>query len=114
MILDDGVLTVCVLKNVAPKGAMPREILLPVSSHYYGERTVGFARQYAAKGVSEQVDKLVRIWQNRQIRIGMYILEVDTGEQYRVDNVQHLDDEDGLRVTHLTLKRLDDLYDVDK
>ena len=33
--------------------------------------------------------------------------------QYRIDNVQHLMNDDGLKVTDLTLSRLDDLYEVD-
>ena len=41
----------------------------------------------------------------------MYAL-LDTGEQYRIDNVQHLLDDDGLRVTDLTLRRVEQLYDV--
>ena len=32
--------------------------------------------------------------------------------QYRIDNVQQLLDDDGLRVTDLTLRRLDSNYDV--
>lgn len=111
MLLDSGVLTLCSLKNSAPKGAMPDEHLVPGNVHLYGERTVGYGRQYAAKGVYEQVDMLVQIWQDRSARIGMYAL-MDTGEQYRIDNVQHLTDEDGLQVSYLTLRRLDDLYDV--
>ena len=92
---------------------MPQEKLIPRSVHYYGERTVGYGRQYAAKGVQEQVDMLVRIWQDRGVRIGMYIL-LETEEQFRIDNVQHLLDEDGLRVTDITLQRVDDLYDVEQ
>lgn len=90
---------------------MCAEVLVKDNVHYYGERTVGYGRQYAAKGVSEQVDLLVEIWQDRSARIGMYAL-LDTGEQYRIDNVQHKLNEDGLRVTWLTLRRLDDLYDI--
>lgn len=110
MLFDDGILQICTLKNKAESGEMPKEALVPGKEHFYGERTVGYGRQYAAKGVNEQVDMLVRIWQDRSIRIGMYVL-VD-GDQYRIDNVQHLYDDDGLRVTDLTLQRLEELYDV--
>lgn len=113
MLLDSGILYVCSLKNLAPKGAMPQEKLVLSSRHYYGERTVGYGRQYAAKGVDERVDMLVRIWQDRSVRIGMYIL-LDTEEQFRIQNVQNLLDEDGLRVTDITLQRVDDLYDVER
>lgn len=111
MLLDSGVLTLCTLQNTAALGAMPVERLVPQGSHWFGERTVGYGRQYAAKGVNEQVDLLARIWQDRTARIGMYAL-LDSGEQYRIDNVQQLWDDDGLRVTDLTLHRLETLYDV--
>lgn len=111
MLLDAGTLTLCELRNTAPAGAMPQQQLVPLSVHYYGERTIGYGRQYAAMGVNEQIDLLARIWQDRTARIGMYAM-LDSGEQYRIDNVQNLLDEDGIRVTDLTLMRMDKLYDV--
>ena len=113
MLHDSGRLTICTLKNVAAKGELPDEQLVPGNVYLYGERTVGYGRQYAAKGVSEQIDMLVEIWQDRSIRIGMYAL-LDANDQYRIDNVQHLYDEDGLQVTYLTLRRLDNLYNVSR
>lgn len=111
MLHDSGVLTFCTLSNMALKGAMPREALRYHSEQFYGEKTIGYGRQYAAKGVSEQVDLLAEIWQDRSIRIGMYAVD-DTGAQYRIDNVQHTADSDGLLVTVVTLRRLDELYDL--
>lgn len=109
MLHDSGSLTFCTLRNTAPRGAMPREQLVPASEQYYGERTIGFGRQYAAKGVSEQVDLLAEVWQDRSIRIGMYAVD-DLGDQYRIDNVQHTTDDDGILISLVTLRRLDDLY----
>lgn len=111
MLLDSGIVTICKLKNVADPGKMPEEVLSPFAEHYYGERVVGYGRQYAAKGVSEQVDMLIRIWEDRSVRIGMYAV-IDGEGQLRIDNVQHLTDDDGLRVTDLSLSRLEELYDV--
>lgn len=108
---DDGVLTTCTLENTAQPGSMPVQKLVPVTTHFYGERTVGYNRQYAAMGVNEQIDLLVRVWRDSSIRIGMYVVMED-GNQYRIDNVQHLYDDDNLKVTDLTLRRLDELYDV--
>ena len=110
MLLDSGELTLCTAKDIAEPGARPVYKLIPGNVHLYGERTIGYGRQYAAMGVNEQVDLLARIWQDRSARIGMYALI--NGEQYRIDNVQHLTDEEGLKVTDLTLQRLDDLYDI--
>lgn len=111
MLLDAGTLTLCTLQNTAPAGAMPAEILVPGETSFYGERTVGYNRQYAAMGVNEQIDMIARIWQNRAARAGMYAL-LDNGEQYRITFAQQLLDDDGLRVTDLTLERVDKLYDV--
>lgn len=111
MTLDSGILTVCKLKNTAAAGQMPVMQLAQQSTHYYGERTVGYNRQYAAMGVNQQIDMLVRIWQDRAVKIGMYAV-LEDGSQYRIDNVQHLLDSDGLEVTDLTLGALEEFYDV--
>ena len=112
MILDDGMVEICQVSQIATPGRMPAYVISHRGeAQFYGERTVGYGRQYAAMGVSQQVDKLIRIWQDRSIRIGMVAI-LDECEQYRIDNIQHLDDENGLGVTHLTLRRLDRLYDI--
>ena len=52
----------------------------------------------------------VRIWQDRTVRIGMRaVIEV---EQYRIQNVQHLYDKAGLKVTDLTLQRMEEFYEL--
>lgn len=111
----DGVLAGCNLINDASPGAMPVERLDPVFVTNYESRTVGYGRQYAAMGVNEQVDLLARIWYEPKARIGMYAIISQSQEagQYRIGNVQHIINDDGLKVTDLTLSRLDDLYDVD-
>ena len=97
MLFDDGTVIICKLENKASAGNMPDEHLVPFAQHDYGERTVGYGRQYAAKGVNEQVDMLIRFWQDRSVRIGMYAV---------------IGGDHGLKVTDLTLRRLEDLYDV--
>lgn len=124
--MDDGILIVCTLTDVADPGDMPCENLIPLKDSnndpitwYFESRNVGYNRQYEAKGVSERVDMLVRTWRNPNARIGMYVVLQDYegqenagGDQYRIDNIQHLTDNDGLKVTDYTLYRLDDLYEV--
>lgn len=112
MTYDAGVVTLCELKDAnETAGGMPAMLLIPVERQFYGERTVGYRRQYAAFGANQQVDMLIRTWRSAEAQIGMYAV-LESGEQYRIDNVQHLLDEDGLKVTDLTLRRLDKLYDV--
>lgn len=122
---DAGIATICNLTNTAGSGDMPSNVLAPLTdedghilTYGFEERTVGYNRQYQAKGVMERVDMLIRIWRC-PAKIGMYVVlqdydgqENEDGDQYRIDNVQHLLDPDGLKVTDLTLYRMDDLYEV--
>lgn len=124
--MNDGLVVLCNLKNLAEPGDMPHETLVPLIEDdeamgwSFEDRVIGYNRQYVAKGVSERVDMLIRIWR-APARIGMYAVLTDyedqenpEGDQYRIDNVQHLLNEDGLKVTDLTLYRLEDLYDISR
>ena len=112
MLLDSGLLTICELVNIAGPGNKPLQKLNPLAQQWYGERTIGYNRQYAAKSVNEQVDMLVRIWaEDIRPSIGHYVI-VDDDMQYRVDNVTLTADEDGLTVYDMTLARLENHYDV--
>lgn len=107
----DGILKLYRLEDVSEQGLMPKQKLVEYDTAYYGERVVGFSRQYAAMAVHQQIDKLVRIWQLDEARINDYAIMED-GKQYRIDNVQHLRDADNLKVTDLTLSRLEKNYEV--
>lgn len=111
---DAGTITVCNLENIADPGRMPVQKLVSVTSAYFGERTVGYNRYYAAAGVNQEIDLLVRIWRCPAVKIGMYaVLTMSENDgQYRITNVQHLLDDDGLKVTDITLVRLEEFYDV--
>jgi len=65
----------------------------------------------AINRLNERVDLLARVWQSRAARAGMFAV-LEDGAQYRVALAQQLWDDDGLRVTDLTLERIDALYDV--
>lgn len=115
MLLDSGVLFVCTLTNTAAPGSMPVERLTPVGKFWYGERTVGYNRLYAARGADEEVDMLVRVAHTRAARAGMYAV-LGNGEQYRISAVQQIVDNgtggNGLRYTDLTLRRLEENYEL--
>lgn len=109
--LFEGKVKIYSLQNVAAQARMPVEMLVEKSEAYYGERVVGFSRQYAAMGVDQRVDKLIRIWRDETVSVRDYAI-LDDGHQYRIDNVQHLLDEDGLKVTDLSLYRMDQNYSL--
>lgn len=109
MLLDDGIVTIYELTNVAAPGEMPREILRPLNSFYFGRRTIGYNRLYTAHGVNKRIDLLIRIWR-ADVTAGQYA--IINGVQYRVDAVQQLTDETGLAVTDLTLEKVGAFYDI--
>lgn len=112
---DAGHIAVCSLENrQTTKGGMPREVLVPVTQADFEERRLGVTRAYLAQGVNAQIDLIARVWRDTSIKIGMYavVQESDYDGQYRIDLVQHELDEDGLKVTDLTLSRINDFYDV--
>lgn len=116
--MDAGMVTLCTLENIAEDGDMPAEKLVKGSEWQFEERIVGYGRQYEARSVNMRVDMLIRTWRC-PARIGMYALltdyegqENEAGDQYRIDNVQQLTNDDGLKVTDLTLYRVDKLYEV--
>lgn len=111
MLHDAGVLTLYNLVERTNYGAMPCRSLVEQSRHYYGEYTIGYNRQYLAKGANEQIDLIAEIDCNRAARIGQFATDRN-GDQYRVDNVQHTTGDDGLAVTLLTLQRLGECYDI--
>ena len=109
---DDGIVYLAQLTNTADAGLKPEYSLTMISRSWYEERSVGFRRQYAAKGVNEQVDMLIRINYTQAARIGLYAI-LGNGDQFRITNVMHgKDDETMLRFTELTLTRMDQLYEI--
>ena len=111
MNLDAGTLKICNLTNTAPRGTMPVEQLVPVSRHWFGNLTVGVTRLYAAMGANQQIDLLVRIRYDQSVTAGQYAV-LGNGDQYRIDAVQQLVDDNGLKATNLTLSKVGDLFDV--
>lgn len=108
---DAGEITLCTLTDTADPGDMPKYQLSPVITQYYEERYLSYTRQYAAKGVNEQIDLQIRIWdEGTRPTIGMYA--VISGEQFRIINTTPAMDDDNLRVYDLSLSRMEENYDV--
>ena len=112
--MDAGVLTLCKLVNTAEDGRMPVEQLEPLEMSYFEDRVVGYNRFFTAAGVNERVDLVVRVWRMPEARAGMYavLTQSENDGQYRIIQVQNLTNDDGLKITDLSLERLGENYDV--
>ena len=109
--MDSGTCRIYTVTDAAENGEMPNPTL-----HEYGDyewsfedRMISYSRQYAAMGVDQQIDRIIRIWWT-PVRIGDVV--VIGNEQYRIDNVQPTLDDDSLKVVDLTLRRLEENYDI--
>lgn len=109
--MDSGTCRIYTVTDAAENGEMPNPTL-----HEYGDyewsfedRMISYSRQYAAMGADQQIDRIIRIWRT-PVRIGDVVVIED--EQYRIDNVQPTLDDDSLQVVDLTLRRLEENYDI--
>ena len=106
---DDGILTFYELANISLPGRMPVEKLVSVSNAYYGRRTVGVNRLYAAAGANRDFDVLVRCHNTPTVPGNAKYVVLEDGKQYRIDAAQEIVDLDAV---DLTLIRLEEFYDV--
>lgn len=110
--LDSGLVRICSLQKINENGGMPKFSLVEQFTVFFQERTIGVNRLYAALGANRQIDALIRIWENREVLTDMYCV-LEDGTQFRISQIQHLKDDDGLKVSDLTLERVGTFYDID-
>lgn len=109
MVLDSGNLTVWRGANLAPSGGMPDFSYKLFWVTRYAEKTVGVSRFYSAKQYGERPDYLVRVPRNYDVKVGSDIVTLSPfshkdENEYRILQIQHIVDEDGLPVMEMTLQ----------
>ena len=112
---DDGGCNIYQLTDLSAPGDMPIEGLALYAPFLFEERKIGMTRNYLAMQDNNKIDRLIRIWQDRAIvpdNVCVINDGVDVDVQYRIARVEHLVDNDGLKITDLTLERASELYDV--
>ena len=118
---DGGEVKIYKITDISQPGDMPVEGLALQSTCYFEERSIGMTRNYMAMQSNAKVDRLIRIWQDRAVTVDCVCVifdgskvedYVEVGVQYRVAANQHTVNENGLKVTDLTLERLGTLYDI--
>lgn len=108
---DDGIVSIYSLTDSRTNGLMPQMTKTLHSQHFFEYRTVSFRRYFEASGVNMRVDHVIRIWEDRTIQTNM--LRLIGSEYYRIIQVQHLYDDDNLRVSDLSLERVSDIEEVE-
>lgn len=108
MLLDSGIVTIYRQENIAEAGDMPQYGWTQVWQSFYGEKTVGVGRYYVAMAQNDQIDLLIEVQRNRQLSAATDRAELD-GTYYRIVQIQHVQDDDGLPMTDLALERIEGL-----
>lgn len=115
MTFDDGILTVYDLSNGAHPGDMPKEHLEEKEAFYYSYDRLGITRYYTAKQANQDISAVVNIpgWGTARAT-DIVILQEEPEAQYRISMIQPEKDENGLKITKLTLERVGQRYEVFK
>ncbi len=105
MTFDDGILKIYETENSAPPGFEPVERLAFLAGYYYRQETLGYGRYYTALQARQKVDMVVSVpgW---EYILANHICIPEDSQQYTVQLVQKAYDENGLKITRLTLERL--------
>lgn len=111
----DGFLECYRRTQTADPGRMPVWEWKRIFSEYYEEKTVGITRYWTAFAHDQRADLLITINGDPGIttdeRVKLFP-DSRPGGWFKILQVQHLRNEDGLPVTDLTLSRLGDGYDT--
>ena len=109
MTFDDGIIQICSITNGAGPGDKPIRVLSVEESFYFGYDTLGINRYYTALQAHQQIEAVVNIpgWNRIQIES---VAVFENGDQFAVKMVQPQHDEDGLRITKLSLERITENY----
>lgn len=114
-LFDGGEVKIYKITDISQPGDMPVEGLVLQNTYLFEERSVGMTRSYMAMQSNAKVDRLIRIWQDRAAAVDCVCTITDgieTDAQYRIAANQHTVNENGLKVTDLTLERLGTIYDI--
>ena len=112
MTFDDGIVKIYEIGNIAARGKEPKEGLVAYESFFFGYDTLGINRYYTALQANQQIEAVINIPGWNQINAANHVAVMENGDQFRVQMVQTMLDEDGLRITKLSLERLVNRYAV--
>lgn len=98
------------IHNVIGGSVLGRKISATGNSYYCARKTVGLQRYYTALQIGDRTDAVLELPGRDDILPTQ--IAVHDGQQYRILQVQHGSDGDGLPITTLSLSRLEELYEL--
>lgn len=113
MLLDNGIATIWRAVWSGDPGQMPkRTFSQELFNSYFGNKTVGITRYWTAQAHDAKADLLIEIQRNSGISVAdrcqlTPFFDGELSGYYKILQVQHVTDENGLPMTDLTLERID-------
>lgn len=99
---------VVTIHDIDGASVLGQKLTVPGVSHYCARRKVGLTRYYTALQVGDRTDEVLELPGRDEITTSQIAVTQDA--QFRILQVQHETDKDGLPVTVLSLSRLEELY----
>lgn len=110
MTFDDGIIKIYQLVNVAGDFEKPLYKLRKKESYYFGFDVLGINRYYTALQAKVQLSHVVNIPGWGEVD-PTDIAVLEDGEQYRLPFIQPQMDDNNLRMTKLSLERINQRYE---
>ena len=112
MRFDDGIIRLYQIVYDTQEGGKPNRKLNLYDSFYFGYETLGINRYYTALKANEQIEAVVHIQGWLPLNVSEMIAVMENDVQYRIPLAQPTLDEFNLRITRLSLERIDQEYDI--
>lgn len=113
MTFDDGIIGIYERINTAGKGELPKPALRLKSRHYFSYETLGYNRYYEAKKIQDEISDVIDIERNRNISNQDIVVMEDDQSQYQISMVQHAFDDDGIKITRITLSHINEQFNFE-
>ena len=101
-----------ILRTYTDPGGTPlHRMLTYAATYYYGPKEVYYGRYWDSVAAGSRIDLLCELPRADEITAAMYAVPED-GHVYRIEQAQHGLDGDGLPITTLSLRRMEEYFDI--
>lgn len=108
MTFDDGIVQIYDVVNINKPGDIPKKGLRWRAELYFSEESVGITRYYEAIRANQMIERVIAVY---RVPVNTnQIVVFEDGTQYLVRMVQHTVDENGIKISRLSLERNGEEY----
>lgn len=112
MTFDDGILKLYQTVNIAPPGKKPVDGLRIKDQYYYRYDNLGISRYFTAMDHNRLIESVINIPDWPPVDTDDIVM-LENQLQYHIAMIQPTYDEDGLKITKLSLERISENYAIE-